>query len=110
MTRSRDYQFPQTITRWRQSGEPDIYGRRSWEREVLKARYQQVNRMFVREDGENQRSLAWIYTKEDVLEIADHVALGEFTEEEPVATAADIKQKRVLTNMRGNRQENRYIQ
>lgn len=108
----RDYQFPQTITVWRQDGIPDVTGQRGWTRRVLKARYQSVNRLYVREDGESVRSLAYVYTKEDSLQIGDRVALGEFTNSSPstVKGAYDIKQRRVITNMRGTRSEFRYIQ
>lgn len=108
----RGYQFPQTITVWRQDGIPDVTGQRGWTRFVIKARYQAVNRIYVREDGENQRSLAYVYTKEDSLKLGDRVALGEFADTTPttVKGAYDIKQRRVITNMRGTRSEYRYIQ
>ena len=106
----RDYQFPHTITRWRKAGVPDLTGQQPWEREVLKCRFQAVNRLYVREDGENAQSMSYVYTNGDLLKIDDRVALGEYTETVPVAQAYPIMQRRVISNMRNTRREYRYIQ
>lgn len=106
----RDYQFPHTITRWRKSGVPDLTGNQPWVREVLKCRFQAVNRLYVQESGEYARSLSYIYTKGDFLKIDDRVALGEFADTDPVATAYPIRQRRVISNMRDTRREHRYVQ
>jgi len=105
---TRSYQFPQRITRWRPTG-TDMYGRASYSVESFPARFQQTNRLYVDEFGNNQRSRGIVYTMGDDLDLKDVIALGDHTDESPIAGAFEIKVKRIHSNQRGTRTEFRYI-
>lgn len=107
---ARDYQFPHTLTRWREDGPADMYGQKGWTVKVVKCRYQQTERLYINEDGNHVRSRATVYTFEDELELGDQVIQGDYgSESEPVSGSYEIKVKRVTTNQRGTRTEHRYI-
>ena len=105
----KDYQFPHTITRWRKEGEEDMFGRSSYSVETLKCRFQETERTYVNEFGNDVRSRGLLYTAGNDLERGDLVILGEYADEEPVAGAFEIKIKRVHTNQKGTRTEFRYV-
>lgn len=110
MRGARDYQFPHTLTRWREDGPRDMYGKRSYTVEVMDCRYQASERLYIGEDGNHIRSKAVVYTKEDSLKMGDLVIQGDYSSSpDPVNGAYEIKIVRISTNQRGTRQENRYI-
>jgi len=106
----RPHQLPHTITRWRRTSTPDVYGRTTWTVETFPCRYRETNNLFVGEDGTHQRSRAYIYTEGDMLQLGDMVMKGDFaTFTSPPADAFQIKSRRVTTSQDGTRIENRYV-
>lgn len=107
---ARISQLPQTLTRWR-SGGKDKYGQPTgYIIEVIPCRYEEANRLYVREDGQHERSRATIYTGSDSLDLGDMVAVGDHSSSStPIGGSFEIKNKRITTNQRGTRTEYRYI-
>ncbi|AHX01193.1 hypothetical protein M316_0128 [Nitrincola phage 1M3-16] len=75
----REYKFPQTLTYWRKSGEPDMYGRDTYIVGKIKCRWEETSRQYINEFGEHSRSNAYIYTIGDDLMEGDVVIQGDYT-------------------------------
>jgi len=106
----RPHQLPHKLTRWRQSGTPDMYGRRTFVVAVFDCRYMEVNKLYVGEDGSQQRSNAYIYTEGDMLQLGDVVMKGDHSASaSPPPNAFIIRNRRLTTSQDGTRLEHRYI-
>lgn len=108
---SRDYKFPHTATVWRSDGTRDIHGRPLRQVFTIKCRYEEHDREYINEAGEHQRSNAYIYVKKiDDLQIGDVVIRGDFSDQEsPVERSFPVRRRRVISNLRGTREEYRYV-
>ena len=107
---ARSYQLPHVLTYWKKTDDTDLYGKPVYVVGTKPCRYQSANRIYVNEYGQNQRSLAYVYTDDDYLSIGDIVIRGDFSSSPtPVPNAFEIKTERHTSNQRGDRQEHRYI-
>lgn len=102
------YKHPQEATVWRKSEDVDLYGNTSWERFVVKCRFQEGGRLVTGETGQTAVAQFVIYTETDALKNDDWVIEGVFTDAEPVSGSHPIKRRRVAINLRGTKKEFRY--
>lgn len=100
---------PQKATLWREAGSA-WDGSVSWQRVgVFDTRWEDESRLV---QSNNQRMIqarSTIYSAEDIFEIGDMVAEGEFIETSPVTTAFEVKDKIRTPNLSGTRYEYRVI-
>lgn len=107
---NRDYKFPQWVTYWRKSGEPDLYGKHTYVSGKVKCRWEETSRQYINEFGEHTRSNAYVYTIGDDLVVGDVVIEGDHTSSaSPISGSYPVRRRRAITNLTGTKTEYRYI-
>lgn len=100
---------PDTITYWKNGG-VDYMGQPAWNGpHIDKVRWEDEQRLYLNDNGVEQRGRSVIYAAKDILEIGDYVFLGSSTNLSPPNGSWEVKQPRVVRNLRGTKTEHRYI-
>lgn len=100
----------QLITIWRKDlNNLDRFGNPNLKPPVYAyVRYEENTRLFVTNNVDEIRGKGYIFCTTDVLDENDIVALGKIAATVPTTDSVIVKDRRRVTNMRGNKIEYRY--
>ena len=98
---------PQQATLWKKLG-VDRNNIIQWSTPVtINVRWETDNRQITDSSGKEIRGSGYVFFPTAQFDIGDYVAQGEHDAVKPVASAYEIKNQRIITNMSGTRAEYR---
>jgi len=96
------------VTVWVPTGEPDIYGKDTYDREVIKARWEESRRTFTNTDGNLVTSNAVVYVKKS-FPYGSLFKKGVDASVEPPQDAYKMERYQEIPNLRGTRVEREIL-
>ena len=100
---------PDDITYWKKGG-VDYMGQPQWDGPYVDVcRWEDEERLFITDNGREERGRSTLYAATDFLEIGDYVYQGLSAETSPPTGSFEVKQPRKIKNLRGTKVEYRYI-